>query len=398
MSKIIIIGGGPAGMAAAIFASSNNNDVILLEKNKTPMKKMLITGAGRCNFCNDKFNVSNFNDDNHLTNKIISYKEEYLSFFKNLGIVFNISNGYYYPYSNTSTSIYDALLTHALKNNVKIIYDTNVEKIVFEDNKYLLNDEFECDKVIIATGSKSYPKTGSDGKMLNTLRPFNIKNNEFLPALVQLKSSSKLCKMWPLLRIKGNASLFINDILIDSSCGEIQLTDYGISGICILNLSSCAVKSLREGKNVTIKLNFLNDIDNYDDFMEERTMLLKDYNILEFFQSIVNNRLLVELFSYYKIDYLEQYNLLTDDKKEKIKNILTNLEIKIDGYNDFNNAQVCQGGIDISELDSNFMIKKTKNMFCIGEMNDIHGDCGGYNLSYAFISGMIAGKEAGKND
>lgn len=397
MKKIVVIGAGASGISAAIHASSDNVEVIVLEKNKSPLKKLLITGAGRCNYYNNNFNINKYNTDHFLVKKVVSMKDDYLNFFEKLGIYPFIDNGYYYPYSKNSISIQNALIMEAKNKDLSIIYDYEVKTIEPDNNKYKINNDIICDKIIIAVGSKAYPKTGSTGEMYDILKNMGVDINEVLPALVQLKSDNKICKKWPTIRINANISLCVNEEVVDSQSGELQLTDYGVSGICILNLSRMAIKSLSEDRSVDIRINLLPMIDDYNSFINLRSNCLTNRNIVELFEGIINYKLLIELFTVYKINHKLSYNELTETEKNKVKELLTNLKIKINGYNDYDKAQVCQGGVCIDELDENFMLKKYKNIYCVGEIVDIDGVCGGYNLAYAFISGMIAGSEA-KND
>lgn len=398
MKKIIIIGAGASGVVAAINAKNENNEVIVLEKNNFALKKVLITGAGRCNYFNDFFDVSKYNTDHEIVKKVINYKNEYLSFFNNLGIYPNVINGYYYPYSNSAVSIQNALLMKAKEKNIKFIYDYPVKNIRIFDNKYVINEEYIADKLIISTGSKAYPKTGSTGEMYDILKSLNINILPVLPALVQLESDNKICKKWPVSRVKAKVSLLVENEALKENEGEVQLTDYGISGVCTLNISGSAIKNLTAGKEVFVLINFLSFIKNYDEFIISRLEILKNRNVVEFFEGIVNYKLLIALLDYYKIDKNLLFEDLSDNEKEKVKNILTNFKLKIDGYKDFSNSQVCQGGISLDELTLDFEVKKHKNMFITGEILDVDGQCGGYNLSFAFISGMVAGKKAGNND
>lgn len=398
MKKIIIIGAGPSGIAAAIHAKNENNDVIVLEKNSVALKKLLLTGSGRCNFYNDNFIKDFYNVDNDLVNKIISYKDKYLEFISSLGIEFSIINGYYYPYSKSSVSVQNALIKKAHSLGIKIIYDTSVFLINKENDKYIINNEFEADKIVIASGSKAYPKTGSTGDFYTILKEKNVNIKPVLPALVQLRSSNKIVNKWPLLRVESELKLIINNNIAKITKGELQLTNYGISGICTLSLSDIAVKNIVKHNDVSVVINFLPFVKDYDDFINKRLIKLKDVSIIEFFEGIINYKLLISLFKHNKINYENLYSDITINEYNVIKQVLTNFKLDIKGYNDFDTAQVSQGGVSLEELTDVFELIKHPGIYTIGELNDIHGDCGGYNLAYAFISGMIVGEELNYND
>ena len=384
MKRIIIVGAGAAGMLAAIHAKTKDNQVILIERNTNCGKKILITGNGKCNYLNDDFNISHYRSDNleFLENIITEENKKLLiSEFKKIGIEPKIKNGYYYPMSNTSVSIQNALLLTLKQKGIEIITNTTITDIKKINNKFILNDKFTCDKLIIAAGSSACPKCGTDGTIYDALKPLGLKIKKPLPALVQLKSEGKFLKEWAGIRCDCELSLFENDKLIKKSIGEVQLTDYGISGICTFQLSSDCIRGLDSGKKEVIKVNFLPDIKDFDTFYLNRVKLLKGRNDIELFEGLINYKLLYVLFKHNK----------------NIKEALTSFSLEITGYNGFDKAQVASGGIKLTEINDNFECKNIKDLYIIGEALDVDGDCGGYNLAFAFLSGIIAG-ESIKND
>ena len=384
MKRIIIVGAGAAGMLAAIHAKTKDNQVILIERNTNCGKKILITGNGKCNYLNDDFNISHYRSDNleFLENIITEENKKLLiSEFKKIGIEPKIKNGYYYPMSNTSVSIQNALLLTLKQKGIEIITNTTITDIKKINNKFILNDKFTCDKLIIAAGSSACPKCGTDGTIYDALKPLGLKIKKPLPALVQLKSEGKFLKEWAGIRCDCELSLFENDKLIKKSIGEVQLTDYGISGICTFQLSSDCIRGLDSGKKEAIKINFLPDIKDFDTFYLNRVKLLKGRNDIELFEGLINYKLLYVLFKHNK----------------NIKEALTSFSLEITGYNGFDKAQVASGGIKLTEINDNFECKNIKDLYIIGEALDVDGDCGGYNLAFAFLSGIIAG-ESIKND
>ena len=384
MKRIIIVGAGAAGMLAAIHAKTKDNQVILIERNTNCGKKILITGNGKCNYLNDDFNISHYRSDNleFLENIITEENKKLLIFeFKKIGIEPKIKNGYYYPMSNTSISIQNALLLTLKQKGIEIITNTTITDIKKINNKFILNDKFTCDKLIIAAGSSACPKCGTDGTIYDALKPLGLKIKKPLPALVQLKSEGKFLKEWAGIRCDCELSLYENDKLIKKSIGEVQLTDYGISGICTFQLSSDCIRGLDSGKKEVIKMNFLPDIKDFDTFYLNRVKLLKGRNDIELFEGLINYKLLYVLFKHNK----------------NIKEALTSFSLEITGYNGFDKAQVASGGIKLTEINDNFECKNIKDLYIVGEALDVDGDCGGYNLAFAFLSGIIAGENI-KND
>ena len=260
--KIIVVGGGCSGVVAAINAKNKDNEVVILERNNTLLKKLLLTGNGRCNYFNEIYSIDNYHSNNmDLVNDFISDKNITMSkeFFDNLGIVPKIKNGYYYPYSNQAVSIKDILVNEVNRLGIKVIYDTYVEDIEKED-KFIIktnNEEYICDKLILSTGSFAYPKTGSDGHGYSILEKLGHTIIKPVPALVQLNANSKYLKDWDGVRSDVYLELFEDGEYLTKEEGEIQFTNYGISGICTFNLSHFISRGLEENKKYVVKINFV---------------------------------------------------------------------------------------------------------------------------------------------
>lgn len=401
MSKIIVIGAGASGLATAIMLSRNNNEVIILERNNICGKKLLITGSGRCNYFNSDFTTNHFNSNNKaLLENIINDKSkvEVLDFFNSIGIIPSIKEGYYYPYSNQASSIKNALEQEAINSNVKIIYNTYVKDIIKNNNKFTIitdNKTYNCEKVVVATGSKAYKKTGSEGNLYEVLKKLGHNIIKPLPALVQLKAEEKYLKEWKNIRTKATLRLYENNKFIKEEIGEVQLTDYGISGICTMNLSSIAVRSLDQGKKIDIEINFYNEINNIDkfiEFMNSRDILLKNRTISELLEGIMNYKLANLLIKLSNININSKWkNLINEEKISLAKNIISH-KLNIIGSNSFDNSQTCSGGVSLLDVNLDTMESKiVDGLYLIGEILDVDGECGGYNLGFCFITGIKAG-------
>lgn len=402
MSRVIVIGGGASGLVAAIYAAQTN-DVVLLEKNSKCGKKLLITGNGKCNYWNEDFNVSHFNSSNlDLLKKIISAdnKNKILRFFDEIGIVPRIKNGYYYPMSNQAISIQTALLKQAKLSKVVIKTESEVIDVKYQD-KYQVktkDETYECEKLIIATGSMAAPNTGSTGDGYRILSKFNHSLIKPTPALVQLISKGSFLKKWSGIRCDAKLSLYEDNCLIKQSLGEIQLTDYGISGVCTFQLSGLVSRGLSLQKKETIEINFLpwlkKDFINY---MDMRNSKVKSRMISELLDSFFNYKLVNIILELSGIKQDELWENIPLEKKNKLKINLTCFKLQIVDTKGFEHSQTCTGGIPLSEINLNTMeSKKSKNLFITGELLDADGQCGGYNLGFAFITGMLAG--SGVND
>lgn len=388
--KVGIIGGGASGVLAAIYAKKRNDEVVIFERNKECCKKILVTGNGRCNYWNEDQDLSHYQSTTpELLSEFFNIDYEVLNFFKHLGIVPKIKNGYYYPFSNQASTIKNALLNELkdieVKNNYLV---TRIEKLAKGFNVISDNETIYVDKLVLATGSYAAPKTGSDGMGYKFLEKLGHTIIKPLPSLVQLKGYEKYFRIWTGVRTDAKVSLFINQQLVREEIGELQLTNYGLSGICIFNLSNAAARALDNKLEVEVNINFMPfiDIDYKKWFIKQTTITNK--KIKELLLSILNEKIVEVIFQVPN----KLFTNLTEAEQNKIINLCTNFKIKITGTNTFNEAQVCSGGISIKEIDLQTMKSKlVKDLYVTGELLDITGDCGGYNLSIAWISGIKAG-------
>ena len=294
--RVIIIGGGPSGVTAAIKAKREDNEVIILERNDKLLKKLLLTGNGKCNYYNEEINIEDYNSyDSTKIEQIINEKNvwEVRSFFDSLGIIPKVKNGYYYPVTNQASTIRDCLIAELEQKEVMVYYNTFVTDIEKKEDKFLIHTnerEFYCDKLILATGSFAYPKTGSDGAGYSFLKKFGHTLVEPLPALVQLVSSFPNCKDWDGIRCDVKISLEENGEYVASEEGEIQLTDYGISGICVFNLSHYVSRGLYLRKKETMYINFVPFIETLiTPWMERYSKKNLAVNIYRLLSSRTNN-------------------------------------------------------------------------------------------------------------
>lgn len=398
MCDIVIIGGGVSGIVSAIKSFNGRNRITILERNDKCLKKLLLTGNGRCNYFNDDTSISNYHSMREdLLDKVINSNNmsRVLDFYNELGIIPKIKNGYYYPFSNQASTVRDALMFEVMKLGISIKYNYLVEKIERSNNKFIINDSIVCDKVIIATGSCSYPKTGSDGMGYDFLRKFGHNIIKPLPALVQLNSDFKYCRELSGIRSDVMLSLYEDDEFISSSVGEVQLTDYGISGICTFNLSHFVTRGLDVGKKEVIKVNFLPFIkDNYMEWFNTYSNKHNDKNIYMLLCNILNYKLVKVILKVCSIDNETYYNELDYNSRSLLIDNLTNFKFNIVSTKDFKFSQVCNGGVSLDEVNlSTFESLIVDGLYITGEVLDINGNCGGYNLICAVISGILVGDD-----
>lgn len=405
MKHIVIIGGGAAGLVAAIHAKRETNRVTILEKNPVCGKKILATGNGKCNYWNEEQAIEHYHSNNQLIlSKIITPEnaKEVVSFFNQLGIYPKIKNGYYYPASNQALTVRDALVAEALRIGVIIKNNYSVTKISKEQNQFKIFSSEEiitADQVIMATGSKAASKTGSDGFGYKLLKDLGHQILKPQPALVQVKTSGKYLKSWSGVRADAKVSLYIDNELIKEEPGEIQLTDYGISGICVFNISRYISIALENNQNVQVKINFLpfiteepkNFLDNYFQDKPIRSLELE-------LSGFLNQKLITTILTETSLPTSTSYQKLPDQAKNDLVNALTNFTVTVTATNSFDQAQVCSGGIPLTEINPETMESTiVKDLYIVGELLDVDGDCGGYNLGFAWISGIKAGNGCVKN-
>ena len=407
MKRIIIIGGGVAGIVAAIKAKNDNNEVIVLEKNKTCLKKLLITGNGHCNYFNDDYNYKHYYSSNlELVPKIITdeSKTMLMDFYQSIGLVPRIKNGYYYPYSNQAYAVLNALIKEANIKGVKIVNEVEVLNIKMAD-KFIIETDIEnyvADRVVIATGSKAYPKTGSTGDGYRFAKILNHTVNNVYPALVQLITDDKYLHELDGVRNDTKVTLLIDNKPIKEEIGELQFTNYGLSGICIYNLTLAINKYLEDNKDVKINLNLLHGLNinneyDLDNYLTKQNELLTERTLVELLEEILNYKIVNALFKKLKIDNNIKYNEISNESKSKLLNSLVNLEVKVVGTKDYDASQVCSGGLSLTELNlDTFESKLVKGLYFVGELVDVTGECGGYNISFAVLSGIKAGINIGE--
>lgn len=402
MHKITVIGGGASGLVAAIYACNENTQVTLLERNESCAKKILVTGNGKCNYWNQDQDISHYHsDDLEKIQEIISreHQTEVLHFFDRIGIVPKIKNGYYYPFSNQAISVKKALLLEASKKGVIIETGVLVTAITKEDNHFIIQSDtknYTSDKVILSVGSKAAPKTGSNGNGYRLIQTLGHTVISPLPALVQLTADTTYMKAWAGIRTDVKLSLYENKKKIAQQEGEIQLTDYGISGICTFNLSHFVTKGLAAKKEEIIEINFLPFLTESKSeviaWFNQREKELQSRTIKESLEGILNYKLVQVLLKISKITPEQLWEDLSKSEQEELISNLISLNLKIEGSNSFEQAQVCSGGVPLTEIDTKTLeSKKVPGLYLTGEILDVNGDCGGYNLGFAWMSGIIAG-------
>ena len=396
--KVVIIGGGVAGLVSAINLARKGIEVTILERNNKCGKKILLTGNGRCNFWNKNQNPNcYYASDKELFKELFNAKKDLvLDFVNSIGIIPKEINGYYYPYSNQAQSFYNSLLKMASNLKVNIKTDIMVSKIV-KKNKFLLTTNkglIETDKVIIATGGKTYSKTGSDGNGYDLVKSLNHKVNTVLPSLTKLigKDNFKDLKG---VRSEVILTLYEDNKEVKKEHGELIFTDNGISGICVFNLSGIASRGLNNKRSEKIFINFVPWFNgNHKDlikWLDNRSQELKGYSLCEILEGFLNYKIVNYMLKTLHIDVNTKWEKAP---KEKVVELLMSFPFWVVKTGGFEEAQVTTGGVPIEEVNIKTMESlKTKGLYLVGEILDVDGICGGYNIGFAIMTGLTVGSD-----
>lgn len=396
--EIAVIGGGASGLFAAMVAKNENTTVTVYEKEKRVGRKILATGNGRCNMTNVNATEADYHsgDVSFMRGAIRRFwVKETLDMFTELGVLWKEEGGgKVYPYSDTASSVLDVLRRRVDALGVKTECEFAVKNIRKSGDGFIIEDNSgnvrNCDKVIVATGGKAGAALGSDGSGYMLLKSFGHRITEVYPSLVQIKTETDFVRK--LKGIKVNATVTIGD---KSQTGEVLFADYGISGPPVFWLSSYL------GKNKEVRIDFMPEY-TYDEVYEMicmRCAYLYDTPLEAFFVGMLNKRVSQAILKYAGVEPLSRQTQTLSEKE--IKNVVAaikSLRLKIEGTASWNNAQVTKGGADVTQFDSVTMQSKlVKGLYACGEVLDIDGDCGGYNLQWAWSSGYMAGTAAGKD-
>ena len=424
--KVVVIGGGPAGLIAAISAAQENNEVIVLEKMNEVGRKLLITGKGRCNITsnipmeefirnipgNGKFLYGAFNN---FTN------EDIISLLKEQGVNVKVERGQrIFPVTDRSIDVRDAIVKKVKKLGVKIIVNAKVQKIITKKNnnenkinvskvEYLINGKKEvldCEKVILATGGKSYPKTGSTGDGYEIAKKLGHTVTKIVPSLVPLEAkgdSIRICKQLQGLSLKNVGVKFVNierNKGIYKDFGEMIFTHFGLSGPTILSGSAHLLRyknleELLQNNKIKILIDLKPALSNEKlderilrDFLSEKNKLFK--NSLD---ALLPKKMIDTVIEISNINPNKQVNEITKKERENLVNILKKFEITIKGFRPIEEAIVTAGGINIKEINPKTMESKlVKGLYFAGEIIDVDAYTGGFNLQIAYSTGYTAGK------
>lgn len=401
-ADIAVIGGGAAGFLAAITAKKEGAEVIILERKDRVLKKVLATGNGRCNYTNINAGISNYYSENREFSRNALEKltvKDTIELFEKLGIVHNIEeNGKVYPYSGQAASVVDALRFEAERLKIAVYTNFDTVKIVNKNSIFKIysvdNNLVTARKVIIAAGGQASPELGSNGSGYKLAEALGHKITKLRPALVQLKTEKEAVKGLQGIKVNAEVSVYHKNEKLNSCIGELLFTDYGISGSVIFNLSY--LTALYNNLIFSADLMPKYSIEDVENELIKRRENLKHLTMENFLNGMLNKKLGQLLAKRSGIEKLSlQVKDLTDKQISKIALLIKKYDIKVIETTGFKNAQVTAGGVYTNEINDKTMeSKKVKGIYFAGEILDVFGDCGGYNLQWAWSSGYLAGKNA----
>ena len=376
MKRIAVVGGGPGGLTACYKIKEEHPDyqVVLFEKDEMIGKRIKVSGNGRCNLLNININQNDYYNGEKI-NYILSYFNKYQNkFFSELNLhLYHDEEGRMYPITNSSKTVINAFINALNRKGVIIKLNEKYLSLKKDNDKYLLItscDKYIFDKVIFATGGASYLYKKEDYENIIKSLPYKINYEELSGVLCPIKVKEKINKACVGKRSKAKIYLYLNNDLIYEESGEILFKKDGISGIVIFNISRYI--DYKKANLYSIKINFIDGIKKNDIDKE-----LSLYSKKEVISSYVVDEIADLILSYYNNVY----------------QVLSSFILHVDSLYSLNESQVTRGGILIEELNNDLSLKKDENIYFLGEMIDVDGKCGGYNIFFALASGFFVGSK-----
>lgn len=402
--RIIVAGAGASGLMAAITAARCGAQVTILEAMERPGKKLLITGNGRCNLTNmdPDLEKSYYGRDASFAEPVIAQfgAADTREFFEELGLLTVEKNGYVYPYTGQSSSVWNVLLAEIRRLGVRLKLTEKIAAIRKEDGVWCVSTAtwtYQADCLILCCGSQCAPQTGSDGSGYRLAEMAGLRQNRVAPALVPL-----VCKehfLGKLAGVRCHARVTLVDgqgAVIRTETGEVQWTKYGISGIAVFQLSRYVSLSDRpEAFRVVLDLFDSFQPETVIDLLTKRSVELGSEKVPVLLEGLLNEKLIPVLLERAGISLKTRCQDLSFEAIQTLVQLGTQFSLTVQGTKGFNVCQVCAGGIDTSQIFPKTMeCRRIPGLYFAGELLDIDGPCGGYNLQWAWSSGYVAGKHA----
>jgi predicted Rossmann fold flavoprotein len=405
---ILVIGGGAAGIAAAIASTDMGKDTAIIEGSDRIGKKLLATGNGRCNISNIDLSPDRYHSENPSFPMNILDRFGYAEtadFFSLLGLpLTTLEGGKVYPMSLQASSVLDIFRLALDERGIPVYLDSKVKEIKTSKEGFKIlttsGEVFECSRLIICCGGKSFPVSGSDGSGFTIAKQFGHRIVRPIPSLVQLKLKYDSLKAVSGVKFDGYATIVTAENECSREFGEILFTDYGISGPPVLQLSRRASFALSKGIAVRIAIDMMPEMSmpQLEEFLENHLATFSYRSVMNALIGVVNKKLIPVILREAGIrDIHKPCFELTVIEKKKLYGILKSWSFEVYDTNSFKNAQVTAGGVDTKEVDPDTLESKIiPNLYFAGEVLDVDGDCGGFNLQWAWSSGYTAAMNSAK--
>lgn len=404
MKRIAIAGGGAAGCTAAIECKRTLDnagikcEVIIFEALGELCKKILATGNGRCNILNADASPKDYNGDRDFIKNIFGQftVQSNIYFLNSIGIITKTEDmGRIYPLSAQAASVKKAIENEVARLGIKTVFDARINSIVKKNNIFLINEKYTADAVIVTGGGKSSPAHGSDGSCIELLNRLGHKITVPLPALapIYFEKPDKTLKG---VRSDGKIEIISDGRIKASSSGELQFTDYGISGIPAMEVSGTAARLIFGGHEARARITLIPQMSRGEifSFLIQRKMTAGKTEILDALSGIMNRTLAKSKLRAVKIDCKRTLDTLNGGELNKIAETIKSQEFNIKSTGAFTQSQVTSGGAQTDGFDCNLQSKKVGGLFAAGEVLDVDGKCGGYNLGWCISSARTAGTAA----
>ena len=399
MNKIAVIGGGASGMVAAIRAAAMGGAVTIYEKNERVGQKILATGNGKCNLSNMEMDQKYFHTSHpyQLVKMLHKFSvADTITFFAWLGLMVREKGAHLYPYSEQASAVLDVLRFKLADLDVKVICGCEIETVKERENGMFLVGGELYEKVIVACGSRAWVKKGDGRSGYKIAEGFGHSLAKVVPGLCKLKCREGFLKGLAGVRCQAQLTMVVNGSEKQYERGELQFTKDALSGIPIFELSRNAAYALEAGDDVAVLVNFFPEMNEgeYEAFCRARYDLDNDRSIADFLVGMTNKKINQAMI---RLSGLKADDLVDTVDYRKIFSLLKGyrqLKFTVTETDSFENAQVCAGGVTLLNLSENMESRLVPGLYFVGEIVDVDGRCGGYNLQWAWTSGYLAGTSA----
>ena len=425
---VAVIGGGASGIMAAISAARKGAAVLVIDHANRLGKKILVTGNGRCNFTNSNQNIKNYHTSSpEIVEEALSRfgHDELITFFGSLGLFVKEKEGYYYPFSESAADALDVLLLETKRLTVDTMLSAEVRSIKRQEDFFFLSteppsgksqpkltggsqvsgklntgdgDAIRARRLVISTGGRAGKNLGCDGTGYRLAASLGHSVTALHPALVPLEAEGDFNAVAG-VRTDAAITLYVDGQIADSDAGQLQITDYGISGIPVFQISSAAARALNKKRDVRVCIDFLPQISlaGLSEEISGRIQRNPEMRVCDAFLGMLNRKLINFLLGSLRTSKKTRCFELSAEFAGELAGRMKRYEVRIKNTLSFERAQTTSGGIPLDEVESiSFESKRCPGLYLCGELLDVDGRCGGYNLQWAFTSGYLAGCAAGE--